>query len=144
MQSVYGLVRKVAARLTPVLIVGETGTGKELVARAIHAESAAAAKPFVAVDCGALSTLVIESELFGHVKGAFTGADANKTGLLVSAEGGTVFLDEIGELPPELQTKFLRAIQEKEVRPVGSNKTVPFAARFVAAIRNDSRTRGFP
>jgi two-component system response regulator HydG len=120
-----------------VLILGESGTGKELVARSIHFNGTNAAKPFIPVDCGSLVPTLIESELFGHVKGAFTGADRAKDGLLVSSDGGTVFLDEIGELPLDLQAKLLRALQEKEVRPVGATQTRPISARVLAATNRD-------
>jgi two-component system response regulator HydG len=116
-----------------VLVLGESGTGKELVARTIHAYGPNSQKPFLPVDCGSLVPTLIESELFGYVKGAFTGANHAKEGLLVSAEGGTVFLDEIGELSLDLQAKLLRALQEKEVRPVGATHRVPIRARIVAA-----------
>jgi len=137
MKKVYRILSKVAFSLHPVLILGESGTGKELVARAIHAGGANAAQPFVAVDCSSLAPTLIESELFGHVKGAFTGANRAREGLLTAANGGTVFLDEIGELPPEMQSKLLRALQEKEVRPVGSSHAVPFTARVLAATNRD-------
>jgi DNA-binding NtrC family response regulator len=137
MEKVYRILSKVAFSNHPVLILGESGTGKELVARAIHHDGPHAAKPFVPVDCGALVPTLIESELFGHVKGAFTGANRSREGLLASAEGGTVFLDEIGELPLDLQAKLLRALQEKEVRPVGSSHAVPFSARILAATNRD-------
>jgi two-component system response regulator HydG len=119
------------------LILGESGTGKEIVARTIHYNGPNATHPFIPVDCGSLVPTLIESELFGHVKGAFTGADRAKEGLLASAEGGTVFLDEIGELPLDLQAKLLRALQEKEVRPVGSTQTRPISARVLAATNRD-------
>src|SRR5579872_2644377 len=115
MQQVYQTVLKVAERRHPVLILGESGTGKELVARAIHAYSPMREKHFVPVDCGSLTSTLIESELFGHVRGAFTGASQARTGLLASAGGGTVFLEDIGELPVELQAKLLRALQEREI-----------------------------
>ncbi|HWG16300.1 MAG TPA: sigma-54 dependent transcriptional regulator, partial [Acidobacteriaceae bacterium] len=137
MEKVYRILSKVAFSHHPVLIVGESGTGKELVARAIHTGGANAAKPFVAVDCSSLAPTLIESELFGHVKGAYTGANRAREGLLTAANGGTVFLDEIGELPPEMQSRLLRALQEKEVRPVGSSHAVPFTARVLAATNRD-------
>jgi two-component system response regulator HydG len=137
MEKLYRILSKVAFSTHPVLILGESGTGKELVARSIHDNGPNAAKPFIPVDCGSLVPTLIESELFGHVKGAFTGANRSKTGLLASAAGGTVFLDEIGELPLDLQTKLLRALQEKEVRPVGSNQSVPIDARILAATNRD-------
>ena len=137
MEKLYRILSKVAFSTHPVLILGESGTGKELVARSIHFNGPNAAKPFVPVDCGSLVPTLIESELFGHVKGAFTGADRAKEGLLASAEGGTVFLDEIGELPLDLQAKLLRALQEKEVRPVGATQTRPISARVLAATNRD-------
>jgi DNA-binding NtrC family response regulator len=137
MEKLYRILSKVAYSTHPVLILGESGTGKELVARSIHFNGPNAAKPFVPVDCGSLVPTLIESELFGHVKGAFTGAERAKEGLLASAEGGTVFLDEIGELPLDLQTKLLRALQEKEVRPVGATTTKPISARVLAATNRD-------
>ena len=137
MEKVYRILSKVAFSHHPVLILGESGTGKELVARAIHTTGPHTGKPFVPVDCGALVPTLIESELFGHVKGAFTGANRSKEGLLASAHGGTVFLDEIGELPLDLQAKLLRALQEREVRPVGANHPVPISARVLAATNRD-------
>ena len=137
MEKLYRILSKVAFSTHPVLILGESGTGKELVARSIHLNGPNAAKPFVPVDCGSLVPTLIESELFGHVKGAFTGADRAKDGLLASAEGGTVFLDEIGELPLDLQAKLLRALQEKEVRPVGATQAKPISARVLAATNRD-------
>ena len=137
MEKLYRILSKVAYSTHPVLILGESGTGKELVARSIHFNGPNSAKPFVTVDCGSLVPTLIESELFGHVKGAFTGADRAKEGLLASAEGGTVFLDEIGELPLDLQAKLLRALQEKEVRPVGSTVARPISARVLAATNRD-------
>jgi two-component system response regulator AtoC len=134
-------VLRVASRLkdtrTAVLISGESGTGKELVARAIHFRGAFANRPFVAVDCGSLVPTLIESELFGYEKGAFTGALKSKQGLFQSADTGSVFLDEIGELPLELQAKLLRVLQEKEVRPVGSNQRVKVDVRIIAATNRD-------
>jgi two-component system response regulator HydG len=137
MQQVFKLIQRVAPSRAPVLIRGESGTGKELVARSIHENGPWRDKPFVPVDCGALAPTLIESELFGYVRGAFTGAVQSKDGLLQTAEGGTLFLDEVGELPVELQTRLLRAIQEKEFRPVGGTKPVVLEARIVAATNRD-------
>jgi len=137
MEKVYRILSKVANSTHPVLILGESGTGKEMVARAIHNNGPNAAKPFVPVDCGSLVPTLIESELFGYVKGAFTGANRSRGGLLSAADGGTVFLDEIGELPLDLQAKLLRALQEKEVRPVGATHAVPITARVLAATNRD-------
>jgi DNA-binding NtrC family response regulator len=137
MEKLYRILSKVAQSTHPVLILGESGTGKELVAHTIHAYGPNPQKPFLPVDCGSLVPTLIESELFGYVKGAFTGANRSKDGLLVSAEGGTVFLDEIGELSLDLQAKLLRALQEKEVRPVGATHRVPIKARIVAATNRD-------
>jgi two-component system, NtrC family, response regulator PilR len=133
MESVRGLVRKVASSKSTVLITGESGTGKELVARAIHFAGPRASKPFLPVNCAALAEGVLESELFGHVKGAFTGAVTDRTGLLVAAGEGTVFLDEIGELVSSTQVKLLRVLQERTVKPVGSAAEVPYEARVVVA-----------
>jgi two-component system response regulator PilR (NtrC family) len=133
MQSVYELISQVAATKTNVLIVGESGTGKELVARAIHAESDRHDKAFVAVNCAAIPENLLESELFGHVKGAFTGAVQNKEGLFEVADGGTLFLDEVGDLTPPLQVKLLRAIQEKTIRRVGGTNDRRVDARILAA-----------
>lgn len=137
MEKLYRILSKVAQSTHPVLILGESGTGKELVARTIHSYGANSEKPFLPVDCGSLVPTLIESELFGFVKGAFTGANRSKEGLLVSAESGTVFLDEVGELTLDLQAKLLRALQEKEVRPVGSNHRIAIKARIVAATNRD-------
>jgi DNA-binding NtrC family response regulator len=137
MEKLYRILSKVAQSTHPVLVLGESGTGKELVARTIHAYGPNSQKPFLPVDCGSLVPTLIESELFGYVKGAFTGANRSKDGLLVSAEGGTVFLDEIGELSLDLQAKLLRSLQEKEVRPVGATHRVPIKARIVAATNRD-------
>ncbi|MHB1021224.1 MAG: sigma-54-dependent transcriptional regulator [Acidobacteriaceae bacterium] len=137
MEKLYRILSKVAFSTHPVLILGESGTGKELVARSIHFNGPNAAKPFIPVDCGSLVPTLIESELFGYVKGAFTGANRAKEGLLAAAEGGTVFLDEIGEMPLDLQAKLLRALQEKEVRPVGATQAVRVHARILAATNRD-------
>ena len=133
MDKLYRIIAKAAHSVHPVLILGESGTGKELVARAIHYSGPFRDKPFIPVDCGSLVPTLIESELFGYVKGAFTGAIQAKQGLLAIAEGGTVFLDEVGELPVDLQAKLLRALQEKEIRPVGSTKHVPINVRILGA-----------
>jgi DNA-binding NtrC family response regulator len=137
MEKLYRILSKVAQSAHPVLILGESGTGKELVARTVHAYGPNSQKPFLPVDCSSLVPTLMESELFGYVKGAFTGANRSKDGLLVSAQGGTVFFDEIGELPLDLQAKLLRALQEKEVRPVGATHHVPIRARIVAATNRD-------
>ncbi|MGA2990177.1 MAG: sigma-54 dependent transcriptional regulator [Candidatus Korobacteraceae bacterium] len=137
MEKLYRIVSKAAQSSHPVLILGESGTGKELVARSIHYAGPHRNQPFVPVDCGSLVPNLIESELFGHVKGAFTGAHRAKDGLLAVAESGTVFLDEVGELPIDLQSKLLRALQEKEIRPVGGTKAVPINARILAATNRD-------
>jgi DNA-binding NtrC family response regulator len=137
MEKLYRILSKVAQSTHPVLVLGESGSGKELVARTIHTHGPNANKPFLPVDCGSLVPTLIESELFGYVKGAFTGAIKSKDGLFVSAEGGTVFLDEIGELTLDLQGKLLRALQEREVRPVGATHRVPIKARVVAATNRD-------
>jgi len=137
MEKMYRILSKVALSTHPVLILGESGTGKELVARTIHACGPNALKPFLPVDCGSIVPTLMESELFGYVKGAFTGAIRSKDGLLVAAEGGTVFLDEVGELSLELQAKLLRALQEREVRPVGATHRVPIKARIIAATNRD-------
>jgi two-component system response regulator HydG len=137
MRKVYRAIRQVAAQRHPVLIIGESGTGKELVAQAIHAQGPWHDQPFVPVDCGALTPTLIESELFGHVRGAFTGATQSRVGLLAAAGNGTLFLDEVAELPLELQPKLLRALQEREIRPLGSNQPTPLEARIIAATNQD-------
>jgi len=139
-QHVLRLISRLKDTRTPVLISGESGTGKELVARALHYRGTLANRPFVAVDCGALVPTLIESELFGYEKGAFTGAMRSKQGLLQSADTGTIFLDEVGELPLEMQAKILRFLQEKEVRPVGSNQKVKVDVRIMAATNRDLET----
>jgi two-component system response regulator HydG len=137
MERVYKLIQKVALHTYPVLILGESGTGKELVARSIHFSGPRKNKTFAPVDCSSLTPTLIESELFGHVRGAFTGAQHSKQGLLESAGDGTLFLDEIGELPIDLQSKLLRALQEREIKPVGSNERVGIRARVIAATNRD-------
>ena len=136
-QDVLRMVSRLKDIRTPVLITGESGTGKELVARAIHFRGPLASMPFIAVDCGALVPTLMESELFGHEKGAFTGALKSKAGLFHAANGGTIFLDEIGELPLEMQAKLLRVLQEKEIRPVGSNEKVAVDVRVIAATNRE-------
>ncbi len=137
LQQLRRQVQRLAAASTTILITGESGTGKELVARALHALSTRAAMPFVPVNCGAIPPQLIESELFGHAKGAFTDARAARRGLLSEADGGTLFLDEVGELPPAAQVKLLRFLQEGEVRPVGENRTERVDVRVVAATLRD-------
>ena len=132
-EKVFDVIRKVADTEASILITGESGTGKELVARSIHANSSRREAPFVAINCAAIPRDLLESELFGHTKGAFTGAIKDKTGKFQLADGGTLFLDEIGELPMELQPKLLRALQEKEVEPVGGTKLQKVDVRVVAA-----------
>lgn len=137
LRQVFDVVGKVAGTNANVLIQGESGTGKELVARSLHFHSSRADKPFLAINCGALPESLLESELFGHVKGAFTGAIADKKGHFRSASGGTLFLDEIGEMPLPLQVKLLRALQEREITPVGSSASEKFDARILAATNKD-------
>jgi transcriptional regulator with PAS, ATPase and Fis domain len=137
MQDVMRMISRLKDTRTPVLISGESGTGKELVARAIHFRGVLAQMNFLAVDCGALVPTLMESELFGYEKGAFTGAMKSKAGLFQAANGGTIFLDEIGELPLEMQAKLLRVLQEKEVRPVGSNERITVDVRVIAATNRD-------
>ena len=133
MKQVLKTIGKVAGTSVPILITGETGTGKSRLAEYVHRASSLRDKPFLTIDCAALPESLLESELFGHVKGAFTGAVSTRRGLLEEAQGGTVFLDEIGELSPSTQAKLLRAIQEHVIRPVGSNKSVSVNVRFIAA-----------
>jgi two-component system response regulator HydG len=137
LQKLTDLLDRVTGSESTVLVTGESGTGKELIARALHKRSPRSGGPFVAVDCASLPEHLLESELFGHARGAFTDAHAARTGLFVEASGGTLFLDEIGELPPGLQPKLLRALQERRVRPVGSNAEVPIDVRVVAATNRD-------
>ena len=137
MENVYKVIGKVSQHDYPVLILGESGTGKELVARSVHFSSPRKERPFVPVDCSSLTPTLIESELFGHVKGAFTGALQAKQGLLESADGGTLFLDEIGDMPTDMQAKLLRALQEHEIKPVGSTERRSFNVRIIAATNRD-------
>jgi DNA-binding NtrC family response regulator len=137
MREVFGVLERVAATDVTVLALGETGTGKELVARAVHDASPRRRRPFVAIDCGALPEALLDSELFGHVKGAFTGAAAPRDGLLVRAEGGTVFLDELGRIPPSVQARLLRVLEERVVRPLGGDRERAVDVRVVAAARDD-------
>ncbi len=139
MQRVFRTLDRVIDAPLPVLVLGESGTGKELVARAIHFQSARKAGPFIGLNCAALPATLLESELFGHVKGAFTGADKDRTGLVALATGGTLFLDELGELPLEMQAKLLRVLQEREVRPVGAAASIPVDFRLVSATNRDLR-----
>lgn len=137
MHDLLRKVEKVSDSQASVLIQGESGTGKELLARVIHRGSSRRGKPFLPIDCSALSETLLESELFGHVKGAFTGAIRAKRGLLEEAQGGTIFLDEIGDIKPTTQVKLLRAIQEREIKPVGGNQTISIDVRFLSATNRD-------
>ena len=137
MQAVYQMIETVAQVQSTVLITGESGTGKEMVARAIHNLSPRADKPFVPVNCGAFTETLLESELFGYVRGAFTGATANRKGLFEAADKGTIFLDEIGEMSPTMQVKLLRVLQERKVRPVGAHEEVSTDTRVIAATNRD-------
>ncbi|WP_445663993.1 sigma-54-dependent transcriptional regulator [Fodinibius sp. AD559] len=137
MKKVYKMVERVSQAKSNVLVTGQSGTGKELVARAIHSNSDRSKKPFLAINCGAIPENLVESELFGHKKGSFTGANSDKDGVFVAAHGGTVFLDEVAEIPLNLQVNLLRVIQEREVKPVGSNQMVSFDTRIIAATNKD-------
>ncbi|HEV2274773.1 MAG TPA: sigma-54 dependent transcriptional regulator [Acidobacteriaceae bacterium] len=137
MEKLYRILAKVAQGSHPVLILGESGVGKELIARAIHANGPHRSRPFIPIDCGSLAPALIENEIFGYVKGAFAGAQRSKDGLLVAAEGGTILLDDIGELSLDLQAKILRALQEKEIRPLGGTQRVPINVRILATTRRD-------
>jgi two-component system, NtrC family, response regulator PilR len=139
MQKVFNLIERVAPSDATVLVSGESGTGKELVARSIHLASQRCNGPFMAVNCGAIPENLIESELFGHKKGSFTGAEQDYAGIFRQADGGTLFLDEIGELPLQMQTKLLRTIQERTVRPIGGNKDIPISVRIIAATNRNLR-----
>ena len=141
MQSVFALIRQAAPGDANVLITGESGTGKELVAKALHFNSQRADRPFVPINCAAVPASLLESELFGHVKGAFTGAVNSRRGLFREAHGGTLFLDEIGDMAPELQAKLLRAIEDRSVRPVGSDQATPRDVRVIAATHQDLLAR---
>lgn len=141
MENLHKTINKIANNSFPVLITGESGTGKELIAHAIHKKSERATLPFVAINCGAIPENLMESELFGHEKGAFTGAHAQKKGRIEFAEGGTLFLDEIGELPLNLQVKLLRFLQEKTLERVGGHKTLEIDVRVLAATNRDLKQR---
>ncbi|HKL48844.1 MAG TPA: sigma-54 dependent transcriptional regulator, partial [Desulfuromonadales bacterium] len=141
MQEIYKVLGRVAPSDITVLITGESGTGKELIARAIHYNSPRLGKPFLALNCAAIPRELLESELFGHEKGAFTGATERKAGTFEQAEGGTLFLDEIGDMPLELQAKLLRVLQEKEITRTGGNSTIPVDVRIVAATNQDLQKR---
>jgi transcriptional regulator with PAS, ATPase and Fis domain len=137
MQAVYQMIETVAQTTSTVLITGESGTGKELVARAIHDKSNRASAPFVSINCGAFTETLLESELFGYMKGSFTGAVSNRKGLFEAADGGTIFLDEIGETTPAMQVKLLRVLQERSIRRVGGLEEIPVDCRVVAATNRD-------
>ncbi len=137
MQDIFRLIQRVSESTVNIAITGESGTGKELVAKAVHYNSPRKDRPFIAVDCASIPEMLLESELFGHVRGAFTDAKLDKKGMFEVAEGGTLFLDEIGEMPLSLQPKILRVIQEKKVRRVGATKTLPVDIRIISATNRD-------
>ena len=137
MNAIFQMIETVAEVQSTILLTGESGTGKELVARAIHDLSPRAEKPFISINCGAFTETLLESELFGYIKGSFTGANANRKGLFEAAHGGTIFLDEIGEMSPAMQVKLLRVLQERRVRPVGAHDEMPIDARVIAATNRD-------
>lgn len=137
MQAIFQMIETVAEVQSTVLVTGESGTGKELVARAIHDLSPRAEKPFISINCGAFTETLLESELFGYIKGAFTGANANRKGLFEAANKGTIFLDEIGEMSPSMQVKLLRVLQERRVRPVGAHEELAIDTRVIAATNRD-------
>ncbi|MEM7168373.1 MAG: sigma-54 dependent transcriptional regulator [Planctomycetota bacterium] len=141
MRRILSLIDKVAPTPSNVLVIGESGTGKELIARALHEASDRREAPFVPINCAAIPEALLESELFGHVKGAFTGAVANKEGLLKTADEGTIFLDEIGDMPMSVQAKLLRATESREIQPVGSTRRIPISARIVAATNRKLKER---
>jgi two-component system response regulator PilR (NtrC family) len=141
MQEVYNLIEKIAVTDSTVLISGESGTGKEMAARAIHFHSRRRERPFVSINCGALPENLLESELFGHVKGSFTGAIANKKGMFETAEKGTLFLDEVGEMSPWTQVKLLRTLQDKRIRRVGGTQEIPVDVRIIGATNQDLKKR---
>src|SRR6185437_16099230 len=136
-QNIFSTIEKVSQTDSTVLITGESGTGKELIARAIHENSARATRPLVIVNCGAIPSELLEAELFGHIKGAFTGATQNRQGRFEMAHGGTIFLDEVGEIPLHLQVKLLRVLQTRQFEAVGSSRTVEVDVRILAATNRD-------
>ncbi|MBI5042247.1 MAG: sigma-54 factor interaction domain-containing protein, partial [Nitrospirae bacterium] len=137
MKEVFGILEKVSKTDATVLISGETGTGKELVAKAIHENSLRSKKPFVVIDCSAIARNLIESELFGHEKGAFTGAVSARQGAFETANGGTIFLDEVGELEPDMQPRLLRVLEAREIKRVGSTNIIPVDVRIIAATNRE-------
>ncbi len=137
MEKILSISQRVAVTDSTILIMGESGTGKELIARFVHAHSPRTSQPFIAVNCGAIPPDLLESEMFGHERGAFTGAVGSRMGMFQLASGGTIFLDEIGEMTGALQVKLLRVLQEKEIRPVGSDRTVKVDVRVIAASNRD-------